>query len=163
MLSAGSRTFSYDNEGQLASSGPTDYTFNYDHRLSAIGSSAAFSYDGRGNRLRGVRSGVTTRYVHDAAGNLLAEADGSNNILRYYIYGVGLLAMVTPANDLYCYHFDALGSTVAVTNASQTMVNQYAYDVFGNVKNQVETIPQPFKYVGQFGVMAEPEGFYYTR
>ena len=26
-----------------------------------------------------------------------------------------------------------------------------------------KTVPQPFKYVGQFGVMAEPNGFYYMR
>jgi len=33
----------------------------------------------------------------------LAEANGSNQILRYYVYGQGLLAMVTPANPVYCY------------------------------------------------------------
>ncbi|MBI5191091.1 MAG: hypothetical protein HZA22_10490 [Nitrospirae bacterium] len=46
----------------------------------------------------------------------------------------------------------------------QVMVNKYAYDPFGNLSGQcVEAVPQPFKYVGQFGVMAEPGGFYYMR
>jgi RHS repeat-associated protein len=42
-------------------------------------------------------------------------------------------------------------------------VNQYAYDPFGKILNQTETIPQPFKFVGQSGVMTEPNGFYYMR
>ncbi|MBI5100315.1 MAG: RHS repeat-associated core domain-containing protein, partial [Nitrospirae bacterium] len=41
--------------------------------------------------------------------------------------------------------------------------NAYSYDSFGAVLNQVETIPQPFKYVGQYGVMTEPNGLYYMR
>ena len=43
------------------------------------------------------------RNTYAAAGILLAEANGSNQILRYYVYGQGLLAMVTPANPVYCY------------------------------------------------------------
>jgi YD repeat-containing protein len=34
-----------------------------------------------GNRLKAVRNGVVTRYIYDAAGNLLAEADNLNNII----------------------------------------------------------------------------------
>jgi RHS repeat-associated protein len=43
------------------------------------------------------------------------------------------------------------------------MVNQYAYGPFGNILNQVEAVTQPFKFVGQFGVMTEPNGFYYMK
>ena len=43
------------------------------------------------------------------------------------------------------------------------MVNQYAYTPFGILANEVETTPQPFKFVGQYGVMTEPNGFYYMR
>lgn len=71
--------------------------------------------------------------------------------------------MVTPSDEVYCYHFNATGSTVAMTDSSQTMVNKYAYDPFGKVTNQEEAIPRPFKFVGQYGVMTEPNGFYYMR
>jgi RHS repeat-associated protein len=71
--------------------------------------------------------------------------------------------MVTPSDEVYCYHFNATGSTVAMTDSSQTMVNKYAYDPFGKVTNQEEAISQPFKFVGQYGVMTEPNGFYYMR
>lgn len=104
-----------------------------------------------------------TRYVYDMNGNLIAEANGSNVITRHFIHGAGLMAMVMPDNELYCYHFDATGHTVAVTNAAGSMVNKYAYTPFGTIANQVEAIAQPFKYVGQYGVMSEPNSLYYMR
>jgi RHS repeat-associated protein len=51
---------------------------------------------------------------------------------------------------------------VAVTDISQNMVNRYAYTPEGTV-NQSEAFAQPFKYVGQYGVMAESNGLYYMR
>jgi RHS repeat-associated protein len=162
-LTAGAYSFGYDFEGQLNSGYGSAYTFDYEHRLKTIGSTIQFSYDGAGNRLKVVRSGIETRYIYDAGGNLLAEADSLNNITKYYIHGLGLMAMVTPANQTYCYHFNAVGSTVAMTDNSQTIVNKYSYDPFGNIVNQVEAVAQPFKFIGQFGVMTEPNGFYYMR
>jgi RHS repeat-associated protein len=108
------------------------------------------------------RAGVATRYIYDPWGNLVAEVDSSNNIVRKYVYGKGLLAMAT-SSGRYCYHFDGTGSTVAITDMIGTVVNSYAYDPFGAIVNQQETVPQPFKYVGQHGVMAEPNGLYYMR
>ena len=99
----------------------------------------------------------------DPAGNLLAETDGGNNITRYYIHGLGLLAMVTSTGQVFTYHYNPIGSTIAVTDLGQNVVNAYAYDSFGNILNQAENVAQPFKYVGQYGVMSEPNGFYYMR
>jgi RHS repeat-associated protein len=162
LMTAGTNGFGYDNEGELSSGYGASYVFDYEHRLTGMGSTS-FSYDGSGNRLQAVQSGVTTRYIYDMKGNILAEADGNNNITRYYIYGKGLLAMVTPAGQVYCYHYNATGSTIALTDQSQAMVNKYAYDPFGNVGNQVVAVAQPFKYVGQHGVMTESNGFYYMK
>ncbi len=43
------------------------------------------------------------------------------------------------------------------------MVNKYAYSPFGGLANMLETVPQPFKFVGQYGIMSEPNGLYYMR
>jgi RHS repeat-associated protein len=153
--------YAYDFEGQLTSAGETSLTFDYNHRVIGIGATNQFAYDGRGNRLLATRAGVTTRYIYDPWGNLMAEAD-SNGITRKYIYGKGLLAVATSEGQ-YCYHFNGIGSTVAITDMNQDTVNSYAYDPFGALLGQQETVPQPFKYVGQYGVMAEPSGLYYMR
>ncbi|KUG21933.1 hypothetical protein ASZ90_008299 [hydrocarbon metagenome] len=155
-------SFGYDDEGQLQTGYSTDYTFDYEHRLKTIGGSQ-FYYDGGGKRLKANRSGVETRYIYDAGGTLLAEADANNNITKYYIYGGGLLAMVTPGDQTYCYHYNGVGSTIAMTDNTQAVVNKYAYDAFGNIANQQEAVAQPFKYVGQYGVMTELNGFYYMK
>ena len=161
LLSAGPLSYAYDNEGQLITSGGTCLTFDYNHRLVEIGGDTQFSYDGRGHRLIATRAGVTTHYIYDPRGNLMADVD-SNGVTRKYIYGKGLLAVATSAAR-YCYHFDGTGNTVALTDMTQAIVNSYAYEPFGQILSQQETVPQPFKYVGQYGVMAEPNGLYYMR
>ena len=79
---------------------------------------------------------------------LIAEADENDAITRYYLYGASLLAMALPDGTAYGYQFDPNGN--AVTMADQ---NAYAYDPFGAVANQQETVAQPFKFAGQYGVM----------
>jgi RHS repeat-associated protein len=71
--------------------------------------------------------------------------------------------MVTPSGQTYTYHYNGIGSTVAMTDSTKAIVNKYFYTAFGEVTNQDETVVQPFKYVGQAGVMQEPNGFYYMR
>ena len=157
--------FTFDDEGQLFDRSGTAFTFDDEHRLVQAGTDQ-YLYDGAGNRLAAWRRGAAgTRYVYDVAGNLLAEANGSNQILRYYVYGQGLLAMVTPSGASYSYHYDATGNTVAMTDGSQAVVNRYAYTPYGQIVGKVEApgLSQPFQYVGQYGVMAEPNGFYYMR
>lgn len=163
LTSAGGNNFEYDYEGQLSSGYGTSYSFDYEHRLTWIGASYNFAHDGAGNRLEAVRGGVVTRYIYDASASLLAEADGQNQIMRYYIYGLGLMAMVTPADQVYCYHFNAVGSTIAITDLAQVVQNKYTYDPFGEILNAEEAVSQPFTFVGQYGVMTEPNGLYYMR
>ncbi len=163
LQTAGANTFSFDNEGQLATKTAVPYGFDSEHRLTTIGSTTQFKYDGSDNRLKAIRSGVETRYLYDPSGNLLAELNSSNVVTKYYIYGAGLLAMYNvPTSKTYCYHFNALGSTIALTDSTQTVQNKYAYSPFG-VLSQSEPIPQPFKYVGKYGVLAEANNLYYMR
>ncbi|WP_431065026.1 hypothetical protein [Methylotuvimicrobium sp.] len=141
-------TFSYDHEGRQQNKNSTNFTFDRAHRLIQRGNDQ-YVYDGTGNRIRATRSGTTTKYIYDAAGNLLAEVNNSNQITRYYIYGHGLIGFVDAStNQLYTYHFDGTGHTVAITNQNRQIVNSYAYDTYGRLMAESETIPQPFKYAG---------------
>jgi RHS repeat-associated protein len=163
LLTAGAVSYGYDDEGQLTSAGAASYSYDYEHRLTGIGGAVQFHYDGRGNRLRAEREGTLTRYIYDPWGNCMAEVDNSGTITRRYLYGLGLLAMETPGGALYCYHFNALGSTIALTDRTQGLVNSYSYAPFGQVLGRQEAIPQPFQFVGRYGVMTEPNGLYYMR
>ncbi|MEW6500880.1 MAG: hypothetical protein AB1456_05295, partial [Thermodesulfobacteriota bacterium] len=57
LLAADNPTFTYDNEGQLATGYGVSYAFDSEHRLTAIGATASFRYDGIGNRLEATRNG----------------------------------------------------------------------------------------------------------
>ncbi|MBZ0154619.1 MAG: DUF6531 domain-containing protein, partial [Alphaproteobacteria bacterium] len=160
---AGTTTFTFDDEGQLNTAGTVQATFDYEHRLTGLGTSQ-YVYDGLGNRVQVTRNGTVTKYAYDPGGNMLVIADGSNNISNYFIYGPnGLIAMVTNTDQTYCYHFDPSGNTVAMTDQSQTVQNKYTYAQFGMVANQVEAVLHPFKFAGQYGVMAEPDNYYYMK
>ncbi len=166
-------TFAYDNNGNLTSktiaSKTTSYSYDYEDRLtqiSANGSSTQYIYDGLGNRIAKIVNGTTTHYVVDtnnALSQILAETDGSGNITAYYVYGLGLLAKITPAGDAYYYHYEGLGSTVAMTDSSQNIVNKYAYDPYGKILNSSETVANAYKFVGKFGVMDEGDNLYFMR
>lgn len=165
LVSTSLDTFSYDDEGQISSKSADSFAFDSQHRLTAISGSQTcqYAYNGSGKRLQATRNGTVTRYIYDAQGNLIAEADGTDTMTRYYIYGAGLLAMATSSNNLYCYHFDATGHTVALTDGSASTVNAYNYTPFGTLANSTEIIEQPFTFVGEHGVMAEPNGWLYMR
>jgi RHS repeat-associated protein len=56
--------------------------------------------------------------------------------LRKFIYGPGLdepicLVEVAENNAVYYYHFDGLGSVVALSDVNSVLVERYTYDVFG--------------------------------
>jgi len=71
--------------------------------------------------------------------------------------------MIKPTGETYTYHYNGIGSTIAVTDQGKNVVNKYSYTPFGVLTNFEEAIPQPFKYAGQYGVMYEPGGLYYMR
>ncbi len=113
------------------------------------------------------RAGEVKRYAWDirGMGNIIKEYDSSGSALYYYIHGVGLNARVN-ANDTqqvhYC-HSDYRGSVVAMTNATDSITHKYQYLPYGMITQQEEEDANPFKYVGQWGVMHEGGHHYYMR
>ena len=121
----------------------------------------SYTYDGLGNRLQRNHNGTITRFVH-SGDNVIATADATNTIDQYVIYGLGLEAMIQ-GTETYTYHFNGIGSTVAMTDNAESIVNQYAYLPFGKVSDQSVSVEQPFLYVGQYGVQQEPNALYLMR
>ncbi len=149
----------------------TDYVYDQENRLTDIdvtpGGSVDYVYDGLGNRIAKIENGVTTRYVLDLSGrmsNVLMETDGAGTPKSYYVHGQGLAAKIAPAGARYAYHGDQVGSVVAMTDASENVVNRYAYGPYGEILAEDEAISDnPFQYVGIFGVMQEPNNLLYMR
>jgi len=116
-----------------------------------------YTYDALGNRISVEHNGVVTQYLHDPIGlvDVAAEYDGGGALAARYIHGLGLAARVDAGGQSAYYAFDATGNTRQLSNASGTVVNSYDYDPFGIPLQTSETIQNPFRYVGRYGVLEE--------
>jgi len=120
-----------------------------------------YTYDPSGRRIEKNVDGTVTKYL--AACPELAERDGSHCIAEYdandtlvqkYIYGPGVdqpicMIDVADSNAVYYYHFDALGSVVALSDGDGDTVQVYEYDVYGQVAASDPNHPNPFLFTGR--------------
>jgi len=97
---------------------------------------------------------------------VIAEYDGNNNLLRKYMYGPGIdqpvcMIEVADANATYYYHFDALGSVVALSDAAGDTVQTYEYSVYGEPAVEDANHTNPYMFAGRrYDVEI---GLYYNR
>ncbi|MHC4302217.1 MAG: hypothetical protein ACYS7Y_33575, partial [Planctomycetota bacterium] len=141
--SVGGAGYSYDNNGNLTDDGLFKFYYDCENRLTDVNDQndapvASYSYDYAGRRISKTVYGspdVTTKYCYDGD-QVVAEYDGSDNLLRKFIYGPGIdepicMIDVADSNAVYYYHFDGLGSVVALSDVNNVIAESYAYDVFG--------------------------------
>lgn len=171
LLNLNGSDLTYDANGNQTQGLGNTYSYDFDDRLVAVSGSgtADYGYDGTGNRLKAIRNGSETRYTLDIAGplsNVLVESDGAGSPQAYYVHGLGLISRISPSGGASYYHFDTIGSTAALTDSTGTVTNAYACDAFGQVLNEQSAsnaVNNPFRYVGQFGVMEEGNGLQFMR
>ena len=164
----GATGYAFDADGnmisQAGSSGTTTYEYDVENRLVRVsapgGETWEYTYDAMGNRVTVTHNGAVTQYLHDPIGlvDVAAEYDGTGALVARYVHGQGLAARVDAAGNAAYYAFDATGNTRQVTDAASAIANSYDYDPFGVSLQTSGTIPNPFQYVGRFGVMVDAEG-----
>ncbi len=167
----GDATYTYDLNGNMTSrtdaSGTTTYEYNYDNRLIRVTTPMSgtweYAYDPLGNRIGVSQDGTSTRYVYDPIGlvDVAAEYDGSGALVARYVHGLGLVARIDATGTAAYYAYDATGHTRQLSNDTGAVANIYDYAPFGVSLQADEIIPNPFRYVGRFGVMDENNGLKY--
>jgi RHS repeat-associated protein len=97
----------------------------------------------------------------------LAETDADGNITRYYIWSShGLLAHldVNPSTGAITatryYHSDEQASTLALTDETGAVTDEFAYTPYGGV-TRTGTTDTPFQWLGGIAVQNEGDGLYY--
>jgi len=174
LLSAGSTTYTYDNNGnrKTRSEGgvTTLYSWDYANRLIHMTTPGQtdieYIYDGMGNRIAKIANGTTKRYVlglNSPMSRVLSETDDNGVITGYYIYGLGLVSRINADGSRRFYHFNQRGDTVALSNDSGVVTDKYAYGEYGQIETSQGTTPNPFKFVGRYGVMDEENGLCFMR
>ncbi len=126
---------SYDNRGNLSSDGTVTYSYDENNLLTGTSSGASLAYDAENRLLTLSKSGATTRFLYDGP-DLIAEYDGSGNLLRRYVHGVGVdqpLAWFEGSDVSQTRYLasDERGSIVNVTDGLGNNLTTNAYDPYG--------------------------------
>jgi RHS repeat-associated protein len=143
---SGSATTSltYDWQGNVASKNNVAYDFDFGNRLRSVTNGATTStyvYDAAGRRVRDI-TGSSKYSLYTQAGQLAYTSDGRKRVTENYIHlGGSLIATRTvpfgsSTATVEYQHTDALGTPVAVTNASGAVVRRSEYEPYGKVLNR---------------------------
>lgn len=81
-------SYSYDSNGNITNDATHTYQFSQRNRLATVdaGTTATYSYDGDGRRVKKVAGGTTTLYFYDAEGKLLEEYIPSTGAGKDYVF-----------------------------------------------------------------------------
>ena len=165
---SGRTTYTFDADGNqervLAPDGSrTTTVWDYENRATSIqlpsGIRNTMSYEPEGLRVKLEESTGTKKFVWDDQ-NYLAETDGTDdtqvvytNEPRYY----GNLISQRRGSTTSWYHFDALGSTRQLTDATQGITDQRIYDAWGSVVGSDGMTVFPFQFVGNLGYCTDAD------
>jgi len=161
-------TYLYDPDGNqtLAHIGGqrSSFTWDFENRNRQVTLPTAelvtFSYDGDLKRTGRIDSlGIGAQYLWDGE-NLLNEADElghtrAASTFQPNTYG-SLISAVRGGATQY-FHFDALGSTDSLSDASQVVTDSYAYKGFGETAFGSGTGENPYQFAGESGYYLDPE------
>jgi len=143
LMSTASASYSYDNNGNLVhkidASGTRDFYYDEENRLTQVtlpnGSTVNYKYDGLGRRIqRTTNAGASERYIYDGA-DALIDLNADWSVATTYLNGSGIdnhLRQTSATTGVSYFLTDHLGSTAGLTDASGNLVEQSAYDSFGN-------------------------------
>jgi RHS repeat-associated protein len=164
-------SYTYDANGNVLSrtSGADVATYQYDaasrlKRVSTSASTADYEYDASGNRVRKTVNGAAvSNYLLDTTvenAQVLLETDGAGAPRSSYVRGDDLLSMQRgPAQSFYLA--DGQMSMRQLTDAAQSVTDEYTFDAFGNLTAKTGSTENDFLYTGeQFDPSA---GLYYLR
>ncbi|OQX12491.1 MAG: hypothetical protein BWK80_43695, partial [Desulfobacteraceae bacterium IS3] len=161
--------YAYDKRGRLTASPDRQYSWDGASRLIKIGD-VNLTYNGMDDVLTRNDGTSSIRYFYNYAVGLnpvMAEKNETGSFLRYYVWTPGgqLLYMIDAenGNKAYYYHFDHAGSTLALSDAAGTVTDKYAYLPYGELLKHEGSNPQPFTFIGKFGVRLESATLYQMR
>jgi len=168
----GQTNYTFDADGNLikevSPQGTNTYTYNDENRLVSMTSPLGnwqYTYDGLENRSVVTANGNVTRDVVDPIwlGNVVGEYDASGNLISHFDHAYGLLSRIDASGNVAGYTFDGAGNVQQLVTSSGAILNSYAYKPFGGLLRNVASVPNPFQFNGQFGVMSDNSALNFMR
>ena len=181
--------------------GMAEFTYDCRNRLVKVkeedGRTTVYEYDAEDIRTASVTGGVRTEYITDREtvySQVLVKTSYGKNVFGVYneererityTYGAGLINERRAGGEEYIYHYNHLGSAVAITDGNGEIVFRIVYGTYGelyDIRNAggvslltAETaegctaaevgyaLGMEYLYNGQYGVSTGRNGLYYMR
>lgn len=128
----------YDVQGNLNNKNGVTYTFDYGNRLRQVGSTVeSYRYDASGRRILNTNAAGNILSFYGNDGVLRYQSDARRGKLFNYLYlnGSLLATRETPiaggVSTIKYQHTDALGTPVAISNASGVVIERREYEPYG--------------------------------
>jgi RHS repeat-associated protein len=165
-------TYGWDADGnQVSKTGPGNKASHYDFdaldRLAGISSPGSkpvqYRYNADRQRIATVhgKDAVSERFLHLGRGRqVLGDLDGQGKMTKRYILlpsGQLIAHVDTSANKPVFYHFDALGSTVVMSDRENRLIARFSYGPYGMRLTHPEG-KERYGYVGRDWVSYGNEG-----
>ena len=169
------QTVTHDADGNMTYGPLPDGTFGvYDYdmrnRLESAGG-LSYDYGPEGERMGLTGNGDTISYVNENNLGLSKVIQRTKNgQTTRYVWGVGLLYEVDSSGEATYYHYDNVGSTIALTNESEEVIERMEYAPFGTETyrerqpgHEGDLHDTPFLWTGFFGNQTDENGLIYLR
>lgn len=154
---------SYDANGNLTFDGSKTYVWDVRNRLSQIkqGSTvlADFSYDAFGRRIGTTLGGNATQYLYDGF-NAVQENRGSARTAILSGLRIDERFVRSGSSGSRYFLADALGSTLALTDAAGAIQQRYSYEAYGETQSVSGSSDNPYQFAGREN---DGLGLYYNR
>ncbi|QOR35895.1 RHS repeat protein [Clostridium sp. 'deep sea'] len=125
-----------------------------------------YTYNGDGLRTQKTSSSLsklnikkTTNYYYDRQ-HVILETDENGNESTSYVRGINYISSKNSTNITY-FLYNGHGDVVQTVSKNGQVINQYNYDIFGNLTLTIETETNNIKYSGEF--YDYETGLYYLR
>jgi RHS repeat-associated protein len=160
LVTYGGAIYGYTANGELTSKTvagqATSYTYdvlgNLLHFAPPTGSAIDYVVDGENRRVGKKLGGtLTTGYLYQDALNVVAQLDGSGNLVARYVFGSkpNVPDYFTNSSGTFRIVSDHLGSPRLIVNTSSgAVVEEIDYDEFGTVTNDTSPGLTPFGFAG---------------
>jgi RHS repeat-associated protein len=162
LQSDGTKTYTYDANGNVTGDGTYTYTWDYENRLTGItggGLTASYSYDYLGRRKSKTVNGVTTNYLYERR-NLIRESDQGISIDHIFGREIDEPLAQNLASAASYFVIDGHGSIVMLNDPIGNVENNYNYDGWGVVRLQSGVVPNSFAFTSR---EISESGLYYYR
>lgn len=163
MITRGSTTLTYDDNGNLTNDSASTYNWNARGQLASTTGVATlnYSYDGLGRRTRKTVGGTTTTdYVYDGQQITAEKQSGSFSATLLNGLAVDEVFVRSGSEGLRNLLPDVQGSTVALSDGTTTIPTSYTYEAHGKTTTTGTANSNPYQYAGR---EADGPGFYYNR